>query len=402
MKEIGMSHLAFKLQVFREDNNMTQSELAKKLNISRATLSYYENAKTEPPIYTLIKISQVLNCSIDSLLGLEKNSNSKSNQETESDFSSKNFQLNNLIKKNKKTFEELSLSKRRSDRMIDELSLSKRRSDRILDELSLSKRRVDRMIEELSLSKRRSDRILDDLIMSKKRNDLIFKEFEKAINRSDASKKIFDELSEEFLESLKKTNTNLKENIKEEYAEELVPEIENSINSEPSYKKKESFLERYLIDLTENENLSQKFIPVNVVGSVKCGSPGYAYKEVSSTLALPAKYKDCYLLKADGDSMNKLFHDGELIVCCPNKVPHNNDIVVAYIPEHEEATCKKLKCEHQSLELHPCSTMAYEIQRYDENSDVQIMSVVLGSLSDILEKENIDINELEEELGNYS
>ncbi|EGT0000695.1 helix-turn-helix domain-containing protein [Clostridium perfringens] len=389
MKEIGMSHLAFKLQVFRENNNMTQSELAKKLNISRATLSYYENAKTEPPIYTLIKISQVLNCSIDSLLGLEKDSNSKSNQETSTDFSSKNFQLNNLIKKNKKTFEELSLSKRRSDRMLNELSLSKRRSDRIL--------------EELSLSKRRSDRILEDLIMSKKRNDLIFKEFEKAINRSDASKKIFDELSEEFLKSLKKIdNTNLKENIKEEYAEDLVPEIENTIDLEPSYKKEESFLERYLTKLTENENLSQKFIPVNVVGSVKCGSPAYAYEEVTSTIALPAKYKDCYLLRADGDSMNKLFHDGELIVCCQNKIPHNNDIVVAYIPEHEEATCKKLKCEHQTLELHPCSTMAYEIQRYDENSDVQIMAVVLGSLSDILEKENIDINELKEELRNYS
>ncbi|MDT7989168.1 helix-turn-helix domain-containing protein, partial [Clostridium perfringens] len=175
MREIGMSHLAFKLQVFREDNDMTQAELAKKLNISRATLSYYENAKTEPPIYTLIKMSEVLNCSIDSLLGLEKDSNSKSNQETSTDFSSKNFQLDNLIKKNKKTF----------------------------DELNLSKRRVDRMLDELSLSKRRSDRILDDLIMSKKRNDLIFKEFEKAINRSDASKKIFDELSEEFLKSLK-------------------------------------------------------------------------------------------------------------------------------------------------------------------------------------------------------
>ncbi|MBO3399148.1 helix-turn-helix domain-containing protein [Clostridium perfringens] len=373
MKEIGMPHLAFKLQVFREDNDMTQAELAKKLNISRATLSYYENAKTEPPIYTLIKMSEVLNCSIDSLLGLEKDSNSKSNQETTTDFSSKNFQLNNLIKKNKKTF----------------------------DELNLSKRRVDRMLDELSLSKRRSDRILDDLIMSKKRNDLIFKEFEKAINRSDASKKIFDELSEEFLKSLNKIdNTNLKENIKEEYAEELVPEIENTIDLEPSYKKKESFLEKYLIDLTENEKLSQKFIAVNVVGSVKCGSPAYAYKEVTSTLALPAKYKDCYLLKADGDSMNKLFHNGELIVCCPNKIPHNNDIVVAYIPEHEEATCKKLKCEHQTLELHPCSTMAYEIQRYDENSDIQIMAVVLGSLSDILEKENIDINELEEELRN--
>lgn len=157
-----------------------------------------------------------------------------------------------------------------------------------------------------------------------------------------------------------------------------------------------------MIDLTENEKLSQKFIPVNVVGSVKCGSPAYAYKEVTSTIALPAKYKDCYLLRAEGDSMNKLFHNGELLVCCPNKLPKHNDIVIAYIPEYEESTCKKLKQKSEIVELHPCSTKAYEIQRYDENSDLQISAVVLGSLSDILEKENIDINELEKELGNYS
>lgn len=377
MREIGMPHLAFKLQVFRENNDMTQSELAKKLNISRATLSYYENAKTEPPIHTLIKISQVLNCSIDSLLGLEKDSNIKSNQETELDFSSKTFKLNNLIKKNKKTFEEL----------------------------NFSKRRIDRMLDELSLSKRRSDRILDDLLMSQKRNDLIFKEFEKAINRSDASKKIFDELSKEFLNYSDKKNTgntNLQENINEEYAEELVPQIENNNYFKSNYKNNEQFLEKYLFELTGNENLSEKFVPINVVGTVKCGSPAYAYNEVSSTLALPAKYKDCYLLRTEGDSMNKLFLNGELLVCCPNKLPKHNDIVIAYLPEYQEATCKKLKHQSEIVELHPCSTKAYEIQRYNENSDLQINSVVLGSLNDILEKENIDINELEKEIRNYS
>ena len=352
MNEIGLHSIANKLLEYREKHNLKQFELAQKLEISRSTLSYYENAKSEPPVYILIKMAQVLNCSVDYLLGLSSNNSSNSNINNK-DLSAKIFYLNELIKKNNRTFEELSLSKRRTERLLKELNISQ------------------------------------------KRNALIYDELRRSVIRNNESKMLLDELTKEFIKPSNK-------NTKEEYAEELVPEIENSINSEPSYKKKESFLEEYLIDLTENENLSQKFIPVNVVGSVKCGSPGYAYKEVSSTLALPAKYKDCYLLKADGDSMNKLFHDGELIVCCPNKIPHNNDIVVAYIPEHEEATCKKLKCEHQTLELHPCSTMAYEIQRYDENSDVQIMSVVLGSLSDILEKENIDINELEEELGNYS
>ena len=304
------------LKFLRNKFNLTQSDVAKNLNISQGTYANYESGNREPDFNILLKISSFFNTSLDHLLI--------------HDLKNQSFNFNINI----------------NNYFIDDLINIKKTYENLLNNIS-----------------------------------------------SDINKKI---------QELDKYIASIKLDTKEEYAEELVPEIENSINSEPSYKKKESFLERYLIDLTENENLSQKFIPVNVVGSVKCGSPGYAYKEVSSTLALPAKYKDCYLLKADGDSMNKLFHDGELIVCCPNKIPHNNDIVVAYIPEHEEATCKKLKCEHQTLELHPCSTMAYEIQRYDENSDVQIMSVVLGSLSDILEKENIDINELEEELGNYS
>lgn len=375
LNKIGIYTLATKLQEFREKNNLKQSELAKMIGISRSALSHYETAKSEPPVYILIKMAQILDCSIDYLLGFKP---SKSNdidisKENVESIASKVFYLNELIKKNTRTFEEL--------------SLSKRRSDRVLNELELSKRRIERTLE--------------DLKMSKKRNDLIFNELKRSIERNNISENLLDDLIKKFIN---KSNTieNPIKNIKEEYAEELVPEIENTIDLEPSYKKEESFLEEYLIDLTENEKLSQKFIPVNVVGSVKCGSPAYAYKEVTSTIALPAKYKDCYLLRADGDSMNKLFHDGELIVCCQNKIPHNNDIVVAYIPEHEEATCKKLKCKQQALELHPCSTMAYEIQRYDENSDVQIMAVVLGSLSDILEKENIDINELEKELRNYS
>ena len=413
MNELELKNLAFHLKKFREKNNISQTKLAEKLQISRASLSHYEHAKSEPPLYTLVRISKLLNISTDSLLGLNNQDNNTSIFYP--DYSLKIFELNDLIKLNKKTLSELISSKKKSDKLLEnlivadnltnktltELTNTQKKLTKTLNEVELIKRRTEKLNNELIVSKKRTEKLNNELISSKKRTDLILNQLNKNIDNNYRSFHKLNKLTSDFFK-ISIDNKALLPNLIEEYTEELVPEIENSINSEPSYKKKESFLERYLIDLTENENLSRKFMPVNVLGSVKCGSPGYAYKEVSSTLALPAKYKDCYLLKADGDSMNKLFHDGELIVCCPNKIPHNNDIVVAYIPEHEEATCKKLKCEHQTLELHPCSTMAYEIQRYDENSDVQIMSVVLGSLSDILEKENIDINELEEELGNYS
>lgn len=39
------------------------------LNVSRRTYCNYENGKTEPSIKTLIKISQILDVSIDELVG---------------------------------------------------------------------------------------------------------------------------------------------------------------------------------------------------------------------------------------------------------------------------------------------------------------------------------------------
>lgn len=304
------------LKFLRKKFNLTQSDVAKNLNISQGTYANYESGNREPDFNILLKISSFFNTSLDHLLI--------------HDLKNQSFNFNINI----------------NNYFIDDLINIKKTYENLLNNIS-----------------------------------------------TDINKKI---------QELDKYIASIKFDTKEEYAEELVPKIEKIVDLEQSSKKEESFLERYLSELTENKNLSQKFIPVNVVGSVKCGSPAYAYSEVSSTLALPDKYKDCYLLRAKGDSMNKLFLDGELLVCSPNKIPKYNDIVIAYIPENEEATCKKLKNNSEIVELHPCSTKAYEIQRYDENSDVQIMAVVLGSLSDILKKENVNINELEKELKGYS
>lgn len=43
------------------------------------------------------------------------------------------------------------------------------------------------------------------------------------------------------------------------------------------------------------------------------------------------------------------------------------------------------------LELPPLSNHPYEIQYYDKNSNIKIIEVVLGALTDILDLGNIDI-----------
>ncbi|QIB26281.1 helix-turn-helix domain-containing protein [Caloranaerobacter azorensis] len=53
----------------RKDNNLTQDELANKLNISRSTIGMIETNKREPSNELLVKIANFFNVSIDYLLG---------------------------------------------------------------------------------------------------------------------------------------------------------------------------------------------------------------------------------------------------------------------------------------------------------------------------------------------
>lgn len=56
------------LKKLRLQNNLTLQELSENLGLSRQMLSYYENNKKSPNLYSLIQISKFFNCSIDSLI----------------------------------------------------------------------------------------------------------------------------------------------------------------------------------------------------------------------------------------------------------------------------------------------------------------------------------------------
>ena len=54
----------------REDKEIRQVDMAKELNISQTNYSKYELGKINIPLQTLMKISLILDTSIDYLLGL--------------------------------------------------------------------------------------------------------------------------------------------------------------------------------------------------------------------------------------------------------------------------------------------------------------------------------------------
>ncbi len=66
-----------KLKQLRTDRKLTQSELAEKLNLSKANISKYESDDIEPNLQTLTVISTLFNVSIDFLLGNNEIKNSE-------------------------------------------------------------------------------------------------------------------------------------------------------------------------------------------------------------------------------------------------------------------------------------------------------------------------------------
>ncbi|MBS5852930.1 MAG: helix-turn-helix domain-containing protein [Bacilli bacterium] len=58
-----------RIRDLREDNDMTQDDLASQLGISKRTLLRYESGVSEPTISVLISLSLLFNVSVDYIIG---------------------------------------------------------------------------------------------------------------------------------------------------------------------------------------------------------------------------------------------------------------------------------------------------------------------------------------------
>lgn len=51
----------------REEAKMSQSDLARVMGVTQATISYWENNKTIPNAFQLLKLSEILKCEMREL-----------------------------------------------------------------------------------------------------------------------------------------------------------------------------------------------------------------------------------------------------------------------------------------------------------------------------------------------
>lgn len=175
---------------------------------------------------------------------------------------------------------------------------------------------------------------------------------------------------DELLDILTKNPPKFVKNLKEEFSEEYSNEISANI---VEFKTKE----------TNNEYRS-----IDLIGKVSAGNPCYAYEEILDSFNIPSKLlcpsKEYFILKVKGDSINKLYSPGELILIESTTLVNNDDIIIAII--NEEATCKKVHFYPNEIALIPqSSNPLHKVQTYNP-IDVHISGKVLGKLSDYIKK----------------
>ena len=61
-----------RLKQLREEFNMTQQELANKLDCAKSSIAMYEKGSRKPSLDILIKLAEFFNCSIDYILNLSE------------------------------------------------------------------------------------------------------------------------------------------------------------------------------------------------------------------------------------------------------------------------------------------------------------------------------------------
>lgn len=84
MENISPVNFAIRLKELRENQNLTQAELAEKLNVGVSTIGMWESTQRTPTAKMLLKLIAFFDCTLDYLLGDSNSTTTKSTQRTDS------------------------------------------------------------------------------------------------------------------------------------------------------------------------------------------------------------------------------------------------------------------------------------------------------------------------------
>lgn len=109
-----------------------------------------------------------------------------------------------------------------------------------------------------------------------------------------------------------------------------------------------------------------------VFGHIAAGTPREALLQSDMTHDTPQglyeRYPDAFWLQVSGNSMNRLFPEGSLVLIDPTQEVRNGDVGVVFV-NGDDATLKRVYFDGQSVRLHPESYDTEYMDRIIDSSD---------------------------------
>ncbi|MGM0888582.1 LexA family protein [Peribacillus simplex] len=124
---------------------------------------------------------------------------------------------------------------------------------------------------------------------------------------------------------------------------------------------------------------------IGVYGNIPAGEPNFTNEYIEAYMptlnSMLKSDKEYFFLRVNGNSMNKEFRDGSLILVEKTSYLDNGKIGVVLVNGHD-ATVKKVRINEENIILTPCSTDPfYEEKTYNiKNDRVRILGKVVQAI----------------------
>lgn len=150
-------------------------------------------------------------------------------------------------------------------------------------------------------------------------------------------------------------------------------------------KFKEDFLNKKEIDKYNIDISGSKTIyACPVYGRISAGQPNWAEECIEGRLPIDPNLmnivdpEECYFLRVNGESMNKLINNGAFALIRKTDWVENGEVAVVLVNGFD-ATLKKFSKQGDLVVLEPMSTdNSFQVQIYDKNTPIKIIGKYIG------------------------
>ena len=310
------------LKKLRQDNNLTQEELAKKINSSRSNIANYENGKNKPSVEILEKLANILNCSMDYLMG---NSDKKNRPIID---------INDLLLKYSDYIKQSYMPK------IEYHILTEEENDILQDMFYNFAKQVDGSKNYLPLSYFKN-KVNDDRHWRTMYGIYFI-----------YTKYVYDVFS------------NLNEEFSNNYTNNVGYAFKNNLES----------------------NSCNQYYMCPVYGQISAGQPNWAEECIEGRLPLDTDLmgivnpEEHFFLRVNGESMNKVIKNGAFALIHKQDLVDDGDIAVVLVNGYD-ATLKKFTKQGDFVILEPQSNdESFKSQVYDKTTPIKIIGKYVGKM----------------------